>query len=245
MDLIPSRLIVCAFAVVVAGSALGQTLGPGGADAAAQPLAQPVPVDFDAAPLGRVIADLAEGAGGPLEVDWAALRELGASEETPVTLRLPDVPAETAIRLAVYAAIAGASDRPAGLEKYAFLIRERDGVIRVSAVQRAERPPEGERMRGTVLAFTNEAITLRLDVPNPVDAVPPERTLTVNADTRVVVAGETTDRVTSTGQRVRTVQPAAGRPSDVKVGEVVMVTASPQGVALQIIALPARGVAPE
>lgn len=242
-----------AFACVLVLAAGGRA----SAQATADRLADPVPVEFNAVPLVGVAERFEYAVGVPVQMDWAALRELGVGEQTPVTLRLPEVPLETAIRLAVYAAISAAQERPVGLQRYAFVVRERDGAVRVSASLRPERvagprtpaelrEQEAVRLPGEVLAITAESITLRIDVPFEGDAGPQERTLKITPDTRVVVAGETTDeRVTAEGQVIRSVRAATGRPSNIKVGRRVIVAATPEGVVLQIMAPPVRTVMPD
>ncbi len=88
-------------------------------------LRNPVPINFEAIRLSNVIEYLRNTTGLNFFVNWAALEAVGIERDTPITLRLSNVPAEQALRLVL--AQAGSISE---LEPIGFSIIE--GIVTVS-----------------------------------------------------------------------------------------------------------------
>ena len=90
-------LVACLFVLATLNFAHGQD-GPAASQQTANPLSKSIDsMNFDRAPLERIVRELAEYAEVNIVVDWPALRESKIAGDTPVTIRLKDVTVSTVL----------------------------------------------------------------------------------------------------------------------------------------------------
>ena len=102
-------------------------------------LAEPIAIAFDNSQLASIEEFFNNTTGQPLRFDWESLALLGVEKDTPILLTLPAAPAETAIKLTLYAAIAGVADDPPALDDFVFTFRM-EGDKAVISVKKIDRP---------------------------------------------------------------------------------------------------------
>lgn len=119
----PRQAILFSVAVCC-GSVLAVADQPAKSPTAADILAKPIDaMDFDRAPLERVLRELAQYADVNIVVDWSALREAKIAGDVPITAHLRSVPFSTVLT----SILQQARRRDAALD-----YEVRDGAIRVS-----------------------------------------------------------------------------------------------------------------
>jgi hypothetical protein len=95
-------------------------------------LGEPIPVAFDGQPLDAVLQYLSTSTGVAVAMDYPAFEPYGVTPDTTVHLAVRNIPAETAIRWTVYAALIQTASRPRPMEAYPIELQMSGGRVLVT-----------------------------------------------------------------------------------------------------------------